>query len=251
MWKKEEIDKLKELSKSGELFFSDIAKVLNKKPNNVRFMARKLGLKNQKALKSIGLWNIKYKNYEEIIKYYQTHSNKEVCKKFNLTQNQFKSVMHRYYKDKRFVGLRKDTRIKTKWSNEDIIKLIQMAGVLPRNEIAKRLNRTKTNNFHAVKDKIAQIGFKSKHINGMPITWLSLLGKKENLKIITTKAGPNSKKNHFNFKIIPWVELEKKFNSNDDVISIIIKSLAKFQRFIFQTSDDNKIISILEGYVNE
>ena len=251
MWKKEEIEKLKELSKNGDLFFSEIAKVLNKKPGNVRYMARKLGIKNLNALKNIGSWNIKYKNYKEIIEFYQTHTNKEVCKKFNLRQNQFKSIITRYYKDKKYLNIRKDNRIKRKWTNEEVIKMIQMCGVLPRNEIAENLNRTKIKKNNAVKDKIAQIGFKSKHINGMPITWASLLFKDNDLEIIQTKAGPNSKKNQFNFKIIPWVELNRKVISDNDLINSIIRSMAKFQRFVFQTNDDDKIISILKGYVNE
>lgn len=178
---------------------------------------------------------------EKVMKYFLNHSAKECCDHFNLTMSNFKSLMTRGYRRQDLKHLRKDTRTKREWDLNDWLFTVRRAGLLSRNEIAAGLGR---GSYHAIKDRMKKCGGVSqKFLNGMPLLWAETIWKRkdlfENLALHGT-AGPSGKRGEFNFRIIPWIECEKlcEIMITPKKIKSCIRSMAKFQRFIFMRKDD-------------
>lgn len=213
-----------ELLKSKKYSYQHIAEIVGVTKNAVANFAVKNGFGIGNKLK------IKHKHLRyRVLVFFKNHTEDECLKKFNLTKKNFKSLMTTAYKDEKYKHLRKDVRTKDPLTEKELIKMVQLAGLLPRDQIAKMLNRG--SKFHAIKDRFKnQLNCRTKKLHGF--TYHEVKDAFDcPLKYLRTKAGPTK----FKLTIVPWVYLEEKINycnRNNDFKKLIC-SLAKFQRWIY------------------
>src|SRR3982751_1082526 len=163
------------LSKTGNYFYSDIAKRLGEKDTTIRYRAKQLGLPSAPAFNlKTGQWNRKYSErlIEDVMTYFTEHTQSETEKRFGLTSRQFRSIFTNGYKIEKFAHLRKDTRRKDAWTIDEWLFLVRHAGLLERHVIGEKLKRSKKGGYHVVKDRMRSAGGgSSKFLNGMPLRW--------------------------------------------------------------------------------
>lgn len=246
-----QIEKLKELNrKNPTWYFTDIAKELGIKPQNIRWNARKLGLKTNTIR---GSWNGKHKHLRKpVLEYFLNHSFKEVMEHFKLTKSELKSVFTAAYKNPEWAHIRKDTRRKDLWSLKEILFLLTYSGLQSRSWIAKKLKRGCSTN---IKERLQKLGGSSKFRSGIPLTWAQVFWPNAILDplCIQTKAGPNGINCRTNFKIIVWedcLKLAKKYPTHSLMVDGI-KAMIKYQKFIFQNDNMNEIKNKIEIMVKE
>lgn len=220
-------------------WFSDIAKEMGKSPASVRYNARGLGLKS-KGRK--GGWNSKHKHLAKpVFEFFLTHTWEETQKHFNLTASELKSLFTTGYKNPKLAHLRKDKRRKDKWSLEEMLFLLQHAGIRERGWIAKKLKRGCATN---IKERLQKWNAASKHLNGMPVSWALQLWPKIPLKVrIRTQAGPSGGAGIWRFCIIPWhdcLQLSQRYPTSPVIVSGI-RGMIQFQQFVFQTQSQGLI----------
>ena len=180
---------------------------------------------------------------KKVIETFKNNTAKETAQKLGITENQVESIMETSRR-KGLVSPRfKDKRNKHPWTFQEKLSLIRMAGILNRNEIGKRLNRDGQRN---IKERMRN-DFKSgtKFLHGMPLTWVKELIPMELAdRLIQTKAGPSGQNNQFCFKIVPWVDMETVTYAIklDPTLVSLIRSMAKFQRFIYQEDADWRVL---------
>lgn len=243
-WTKAEDKTLTRLATNSDKFLSEIAEILGKKPQAVRYRARTLGLKASSASRRrIGQWNTKHAHLrEKCLRYFLTHTFEETREHFGLTDSEMKSLFTVAYRDPRLAHLRKDTRRKDEWTHEETLFLIRHAGIRERNWIGKRLNRGGQRN---IKERMQKWNAATKYLNGMPKAWASELwgpGVGAN-RFIQTKAGPTANSGSFRFRIIPWHDALRISKTRETPVEVkaSIRAMAKFQEFIFQTKSAAKI----------
>jgi hypothetical protein len=250
-WTKQERAELKRLVKTGNYTYPEIAKIIGKPKWHCQLVAQRMGLRNLCYLSRI----TKHTHLRKpIMEYFLSHSWEETRRHFGLTDSELKSVFTVGYRDPKLRSLRKDKRRKDEWSLEEIRYLLQTAGIQPRDWISRRLNR---GGVHAVKESLSRLGISSKHLNGMPIKWAEIIFR--NIKLptaIKTKAGPpGGSGNNFTFRIIPWVVCEKVALNNRNIISAdivsLIRSMARFQRWVFGTDSTSQIIRRINEILKE
>lgn len=155
---------------------------------------------------SVGESNAKHKHLRKAaMTYFVTHSWKETAKHFGLTTNEFKSLMTSGYRDPALLHLRKDTRRHDAWTFAETMTLLRASGLQPRSWIAKRLSRgTK----EAVKEQLARLGTGTRHINGIPLSWVHELVGLDIEIGFKVKAGPKGRGCDGRPILVPWVVLD-------------------------------------------
>lgn len=173
---------------------------------------------------------------EPVMTYFLTHTWEETLKKFKLTQSELKSLFSAGYRDPKLKHLRKDTRRKDPWTLEEMLFLIQNAGIRERAWIAKKLNRAGARN---IKERMRSWNAATKFLNGMPITWAATLWPNAKLPApIRTLAGPTGNNNQFCFRILSWQtckSLSMRYPTPPE-IRAGIQAMYKFQSFIYRTN---------------
>lgn len=234
-----------------EPFFTTIAEKLGLKIKNVRHFARreKVRLVNPGHM---GLWNRKHWHLREaVLTYFLNHSFEETARHFSLKKSELKSLFTLGYRMPEWAHLRKDTRRRDTWSEKETLFALRRAGVISREEIARKLKR---GTMHSVKEFLFRMDLPSKLVNGIPLTWAKLIWPQESqFRFVQTRAGPTSMNNQFCFKLIPWVEAEKLAlaNETDSIVKSCIFSMARFQRFIHKTNSSSYIRRRLRDVLNE
>ena len=164
-----------------------------------------------------------------------------------MTHGEFIGLLETCRRKKLINGDWKDTRIKTPWTFDQDLKMIQLSGLLPRSQIAEQVRGVKSK--HIVKDRMdTHFNSGTKFLHGMPKAWVvALFGNYFSDREIITTAGPKSQNSATCFRIIPWVDMEKIVLSecNDETVIRCVLAMANFQRFIFQ-QDDNEILKTLK-----
>lgn len=235
---------LTRLVATDKWFLSEIAEKMGRTAQSVRWRARKLGLNLQPAAHRKGKWNSKHAHLrEKVMRYYLTHSAQECRDRFHLTESEFKSLLTVAYRDANLAHIRKDTRNHAPWSLKEWLFVLRRAGLIERRIIAKQMGRSDGGKHHAVKDRMRSVGGgTTKFLNGLPIGWAAQLWPRELIAHlgVKTAAGPTGgKRCNFRFLIIPWVEAErlaKAFRTPPE-FEACIRSMAKFQRFIYAKKD--------------
>lgn len=185
------------------------------------------------------------------IELFNKNTSRECAEKLGITHGQMIGLME----TSRRMGLVgpafKDRRNKNPWTFEERLRLVQMAGLIGRDEIGKRLHRDGQRN---IKERIKKdFNSGTKFLHGPPITWIrEIIPMYLEDRLIQTKAGPSGARGIFHFKIIPWVELEQVQHAVRLPAHVggAIRAMAKFQRFIFQEDRDWKIRKYIEEIIN-
>lgn len=254
-WKKDKEEQLTELVISGKYTYGEISEIMGMNKNQITTKTQSLGLKNPVYLKRI----TKHSHIREAaMTYFLTHTFEQTMNKFSLTRSELKSLMTVSYRDPKLSHLRKDNRRKDCWSLDEKIFMIQHSGIQPRSWIANKLGR---GTMHSVKESLRRMCSGSKWVNGMPKTWaIELFGPWDIPDYIETKAGLSGKGSHgqkgaFYYRIVPWVlcdQLLKKYKGAiEPDVATMIRSMAKFQRWIHRSKSDKALVKRLSKVANE
>lgn len=229
------------------MFYTEIAKKMDKSVVTVRWKAKKLGLiSTQKTLDKFGKWNTKHAPIRgSAMKYFMTHTWDETRKRFGLTQSELRSLFSVGYRMPEFKHLRKETRDHSPWTKNQLLFLLRHAGLMPRKWIAEKIGR---GNQTCIKERLQSLGLSSRTLQGLTLSqFIVAFGKRPDL-YIQTQAGPNG--GHISsmptrWKIIPWVWLHQEIRARRLTTSIelrmLIKARAQFQEWIFQGSAISKM----------
>lgn len=253
-WTKEQDLKLISLSKENKYFYSEIAEKLNMLPSRVRNRAKILGLSSTKEIirSRGGEWNRKHSHLKEkVMTYFLNHSNEETMKKFNLTKSEIKSLFTCGYRDQKLKHLRKDKRIKTPWTTDQIKTLLQYSGLRPRKYVARIIGR---GNQVCIKEKLQSFGLSTRTLQGINYSqYIRSFNKKPSI-YFQTDCGPRALKGETLWKIVPWVQLQKEVKlkkiNPPEVLKQFISARAMFQEWIFEGNALNKMKKII-GEIND
>ena len=190
--------------------------------------------------------------HKEALIAYQNNNFNEAAKELNLTLSEMKSCLSLAYKDPKLKHIRKDSRRKDKWTSEQLIKMLQMIGLRPRNAIAKKIKR---DNERVVKEKLQHLGLKyPKYLNGLTLSRYREIFGVEPQFYIQTDAGPgNGPGDHIAtfFKIVPWVYIQDQIMSGElrppQIIKQWIKIMSDFQEWIHNGDAYGNILTIING----
>jgi hypothetical protein len=241
---------LKQLLKDKSLLAIEIAKLMNEKPQNVRFHMKKMGYsaaKRFKASDKAGRQNIKHKHLRpKVMKYFLTHSMEETGKHFGLTRSELKSIFTVAYKQLEFKHLRKDKRTKKPWTFKNSMFTLRYGGLQNRIWIAKKMGRGKSH--HVIKERIKALNTKTRYVNGLPLRYArELVGEKAyGFKV---KAGPTGPGVDCRPIIVPWVLLYKLARKNKNVpehFLLALKAMARFQKMIHGTKSFDQTIESIQ-----
>ena len=180
----------------------------------------------------------KYKHlYEPVMKYFINHTWDETKKHFSLNDRNLKSIFSYAYKSKSLKKYRKDSRRKDAWTIDELKALVKTCGLIERKDIARILKR---GNGQGVKDKINQLGLKSRNVNGLTLSQYRELFGKEPKNLIKTNAGSGLMR----IKLVPWVMLEheKDLKKMPKFINEMVQSMAMFQRWIYESKNNHQCL---------
>lgn len=182
---------------------------------------------------------------KKVIAYFKTHTARECAKKFGMDHMQVISLLETSRRKGLLSGKFKDTRRRDIWTNAEFIYLARCCGLIERGDIAQRLNRATARN---IKERLQSFNSASKFLHGIPKSWAQTLFPNIAYEYIATKAGPNGVRGNFKFKIVPWVTLEKLTKKHE--LHKCVRTMATFQRFIWQTKSEKEIVNNLRGIIN-
>lgn len=234
---------------SGDILNKDIAARIGRMPGAVSYCLKRNGVRNTAKDKIVGKWNNKHAHLRgPLLKYFLNHSAEECQKKFKLTPSEFKSCLTYAYKHPEFAHIRKDRRRHDAWSTKELKFLLRHSGIMPRDWIAKELNR---GSELGIKDRLELLGISSKNLNGLTLTQFREAFGVDPKFYIQTKAGPGQGKHSSTFyKIVPWVcinvEIEKGRLKTHPMFVQLVSSMAIFQEWIFDGNALGKLKRIVK-----
>ena len=232
-WKQAEVDQLRSLAASGDLFYTEIAAQLNRPVQSVRWKARQLGL-GQGGSERVGQWNSKHRHLRrEVMEYFVTHSAEETRLEFGLSDSEFKSLTTICYRLPEYAHLRKEVRTHNRWTVDELLFLLRHSGLQQREWIAEKIQR---GSRRVIKEKLQSLGINSKTLNGMTIGRFRDVFGIRPAAAIAGKGGPGRSGLPTFFRIVPWVvveaELERGTITAPEAFGIVVRSMAAFQRWI-------------------
>jgi len=228
-----------------KMFLKDIAKEFNVKPAALTYFCKKNKI-HGRAKK--GAWNSKHSHLrKDVLTYFMGHSFEETQKTFKLSKSELKSLFAAAYRDKTLLHLRKDSRTKEPFDIKTTIKMVKMLGLISRKDVAIKLKRGKTH--YVVRDRLKKMNAEeTRYLNGISERWAKQLFGISNVGI-KTKACPKN----FESIIIPWVDLEYRLSKMDvdDTLARCVKSMARFQRWIYNSNSRHYIIKQIKKVIND
>ena len=211
------------------------------------------------AIKSQRIWNgnpnyrkriTKHKHlHREALLTYKYSSFEKAAEKLNLTHSEMKSCLSSAYREKSLAHIRKDKRRKDKWTEKQIKQMLQMIGLRPRGEIARKIGRGSS---RVVKEKLQNIGIKApKYLNGLTKSRYVKLFKKNPQFYLETDAGPGrGMYSQCYFKIVPWVYIKDQIESGElnPPMAIVewVNSMSSFQEWIHDGDAYGSLLNIQE-----
>lgn len=252
-WTKREEKELVRLCK-GDLFATEIAEKLRKKPQIVRYKMRVLGISPADRARDSGRmakWNKKHAHLRErAMKFFMTHTFEQTRDKFGLSSIEIKSLMTAGYMDPKFSHLRKDTRRNDVWSFEETMFLLKHCGLQPRDWIAGKIKR---GTMQSSKEMLSRLKIKSRYVNGLPKRLAEELIGRNIDSGIKVKAGPTAPGVDCRPIIVPWVILysEAKKSSLELHFVEAIGALARFQKKIHGTRGILDTVESVQAVVNK
>lgn len=231
-WTEAQVEELKRLAKTDQLFYSEIAQRIGKLEGAVRWKAKRLGLPPKLATHRLAQWNVKHVHIsQEVMEFYATHTWQETIAKFSLTLSEWKSL--EFYARKRGLTRHKDTRTHDKWTVEELLFVLRHAGIRQRDWIAKQIER---GNSRVIKEKLRSLHVNTKTLNGLTISSYRMIFGKEPRLTVAGDAGPNRSGMPTTFKIVPWAlvwaEIHAKSVTAPKAFEIVAQTMARFQFWI-------------------
>jgi hypothetical protein len=241
-WTEEQVSMLKRLHSRGTMFYTEMAPLIGKPVQSIRWKAKKLGLvSTQKTLHGrMGKWNAKHAHKRgAVMKYFMTHTWEETREKFGLSHSELKSLFAVSYRMPEFKHLRKETRDRSAWSTKQLQFLLQHAGLRPRKWILEQLGRGK--NVCTIKERMQALGIASRNLQGLTLSQFRQAFGKDPAFYLQTDAGPDGGKEGSRatrWKIIPWVWLDAEIKARRlrtvKELRMLISARAMFQEWIFE-----------------
>jgi hypothetical protein len=232
-WTPDDERRLRKLLRNKRLFVSEIAGELGRKPHDVRYKLRTMGIDvraRAKATGRMGQWNVKHAHLRmKVMTYFLTHSIAETMKKFGLSLTELKSLQTTAYQDEKYDHLRKEYRRHDTWSHRDVLFFLRHAGLQPRLWIALKLRRGGT--MHSVKDKVRRFSMNTRYMNGLPQRLARELLGHDDIEGIKVKAGPTGEGVDCRPLLVPWVSLYSKARRTEGFPPHLLGSLRAMSRF--------------------
>lgn len=228
-WQQHEYDQLKILIDEG-LTNVQIAEIMGRSRAGIQIKSHRVagGNPNYRKIKT------RHAHLREpVFKYFQKHTWEKTRQKFGLTQSELKTIFTVGYKSVKLSQFRKDTRTHDKWTTDELLFLLRHAGLQQRDWIAKKIKR---GNSRVIKEKLMNLGVNTRYLNGMTLSRYRLVFGREPRRTVDGKAGPTRGCMPTRFKIVPWTDIERDFESGRvdqlDAIRTITEIMARFQRWI-------------------
>ncbi len=242
-WTEEQESKLRRLHAKGTMFFTEMAPLIGKRVQAVRWKAKKLHLvSTQQQLANsgrMGKWNAKHAHVRgQVMKYFVTHTWNQTRERFKLTESELKSLFTVGYRMPEFKHLRKDKRNHAGWSVKEHVFLLKHAGLRPRKWILKELGRGQ--NVCCIKERLQTLGLSSRTLQGLTLSqFREAFGHYPKFYLQTTAGPDGGLKTGLptRWKIIPWVwldqELKAKRLNTAPEFKQLVSARAMFQEWIF------------------
>lgn len=233
-----------ELSQLRMLFFDE-------KELTIEQLANKVGRSKssvEKKLQKMGLRRYpdahKYKFTEQfkraVTTFYEETNGPETCENFNLTQRQLEGLLRRARNLKGLPPIKIGER-RNEWKVPDILIMLRYLGLKEVSYIADRIDKTES----AVESYLKRRGFRLHYING--------LKQEDFYKNFMVKKTLPFMRNTEGAVFIPWVTMEDNLSelNVDQIQVIVIKAMAKFQRFLHNCKTNSDVIIELWNRIEE
>ena len=253
-WEQHEYDLLELLIKEG-LDNYEIAEILGRPRDAIAIKAHRFG-GNPNYLRR----KTKTKHLRaDVLRFFQNHTLEETRKRFGLTPSELKSVFTIAYRMPELRHIRKDKRRRDAWSGEELRFMLMNVGLIPRETIAKKLNR---GSFHAVKDKLDALNIGAQNLNGLTISKFRILFGREPDFFLQTVAGPKRaglsgghRKPPSFYKLVPWTWIRDEVAAGrleaPEAYRKMIEAMATFQDWVFQGDALAKMQTIVKRAARE
>lgn len=239
-WTEEQDAKLRSLVARGNMFYTEMAPIIGKRPQLIGWRVKKLGLRTsrQYAKDRFGKGNVKHAHLRPaVMKYFMTHTLEETRQQFGLTQSEVKSLFTAGYRLPQYKHLRKETRDHSRWTKEQLQFLLKHAGLRPRKWVAKRIGR---GNEVCIKERLQALGLSSRTLQGITLSqFREAFGKDPDFFLQTTAGPDGGLKTSLptRWKIIPWVWLDQELKARrlkaPKEFKLLVSARAQFQEWIF------------------
>jgi transposase len=234
-WTQDQDRELFLLVKTGNFLNKEIAEKLGRSPYSISYRLRKFGIKNTASSKVYGKWNKKYSDEfrKKVIAYFRNHNARETAEKFKISHGQTIGILETSRRSGLLPPKFKDQRNKKPWTASDYQFLLAHAGLMPRDWIAKKLNR---GGLLGIKDRLELLGVSSKSLNGITLSQFREAFGTEPDFYLQTKAGPGRGGTPTYYKIIPWVWLDGEIRARrlhaPEPMRKLVRSMALFQDWV-------------------
>jgi AraC-like DNA-binding protein len=206
-----------------------------------RDIAEKIGISLTSLKRAFRNTSFSFHNYcqvnpqlvKKVNKYYETHTQEQTAKQFNISRKQVDYICYRY-------NTHKPKQIK--WTNEQIKEAAKMAGLVSFKSQAKYFNRPNANEGSLKSLWVKKFKIGGQTIHGMP-HWTAKYLVTQKAKYIRP-FGNDRDNNPVKFRrILLWVDMEKCLKKGvPPFLREGIQTMAEFQRWIFNSQDPKKEI---------
>lgn len=210
-----EVAKLRGLFLQGNMTISAMANELGRSRKSVERKLNRMGLRSPS--REAVTYTEEFK--ATVIAYYYATNRKETCEKFGISDRVIEGFISR--KNKR-LGLT-SVKKKNEWTTEETLILLRYIGLKSIPFIAMKLDKTES----AVNSYLKRRGYRLRYVNGLPQSiFEEMFSRTKELPFMRTVEGE---------VFIPWSTFEDNLGSiskGDEFQILIVKAMAKFQRFL-------------------
>lgn len=227
-WDMVEVSKMRSIFLKDKCTIDELAQKMGRSKKSVERKLNHLGLK--RSSEEYIRYNEDFK--ETVVAYYYTTNRKETCERFNISENVLEGFLTRR---KRKLNITTTTR-KNEWTTDETLYMLRYIGLKPLSYIAQQMGRTES----ALYSHIRRRGYRLSYVNGLP---------KELFDKIFVRTSDMAFMRNFEGEIfIPWTTFEDnldKITNGDEFQVIIVRSMAKFQRFLHGAKNNQEIKELL------
>lgn len=228
-WDMLEVSRLRGLFLQGDMTIEKIASTMGRSKTSVERKLRRLNLRRSEE--QVRKYTDDFR--ETVIAYYYATNRKETAEKFGISDKVIEGFITR--RNKRLKLTNKIDK-KNEWTHQETITMLQYIGLKPLAFIADKLGKTEP----SVRSYIRRKGYRLRYVNGLPRDIFESL-------FVRTKEIPFMR-NVEGEVFIPWTTFEDNIHTvtnGDEFQMLIVRSMAKFQRFLQGAKNNQEIRDIL------
>lgn len=227
---KEQIRQVKKYA--GRLYVNELAEKIGCSRSSLRRYAREHGV-------SINAHKYDQKTIDKVINYYLNHS-------LPATEHKFKNISPRSIIDRYLKGVNPKTEY---WSDDDLIKIARLQGLLSYFNIAAQIDRKYVTAKSIKSVWVKRFKSSGANINGMA-HWIAKYYVKNSCPIYQTSlCAVDIGEKDYAKKICLWVDIAENMRDDlDDFIKSAFKALARFQFWLHGSKDNILNILNMEHY---